>query len=83
MAWANNANHGGGYSYRLCKSTPGANVTEACFQKGHLDFAGEAQWLDRWDVALGHGTFDIIFGPFLTDVPALCCYHQGKMGSMH
>jgi hypothetical protein len=31
VAWAINANHGGGYSYRLCPSSPTA--TEECFQK--------------------------------------------------
>ena len=36
--WYIRANHGGGYSYRLCKYTPGVNVTEACFQKMPLDF---------------------------------------------
>eukprot|EP01052_Picozoa_sp_SAG31_P037509 SAG31_NODE_4854_length_2904_cov_1.684492_3_plen_249_part_00 len=43
VAWANNANHGGGYSYRLCKAD--GNVTEACFQAGHLDFVGNISWL--------------------------------------
>lgn len=39
------SNHGGGYSYRLCKQS--ANVTEECFQAGHLDFVGDThiiQW---------------------------------------
>jgi len=31
VAWAINANHGGGYSYRICPSSP--NATEACFQR--------------------------------------------------
>lgn len=47
VAWANNANHGGGYAYRLCKNVPG-NVTEECFQRGHLDFVGDVQWLQEW-----------------------------------
>ena len=38
------------YAYRLCKNTPGGNVTEECFQKGHLDFAGDTQWLQQWIV---------------------------------
>jgi len=37
--WYVRANHGGGYSYRLCKYQPGVNVTEACFQQIPLDFA--------------------------------------------
>ena len=36
--WYVRANHGGGYSYRLCKYKPGVNVTEACFQQTPLDF---------------------------------------------
>lgn len=38
------ANHGGGYSYRLCPNV-GAPVTEACFQETPLKFAGDVQWL--------------------------------------
>ena len=41
VAWANNANHGGGYSWRLCKPTAAASsggVSEECFQRGHLAF---------------------------------------------
>jgi hypothetical protein len=43
VAWAITANHGGGYSYRLCKL--GKNVSEACFQRTPLSFAGDKQWL--------------------------------------
>ena len=44
------ANHGGGYSYRLCKAGGGtggdAAVSEACFQGTALKFAGnETSWL--------------------------------------
>ena len=42
VAWAISANHGGGYAYRLCKAD--GNITEECFQAGHLEFAGETQW---------------------------------------
>eukprot|EP00937_MAST-01D_sp_MAST-1D-sp2_P006735 g6735.t1 len=38
------ANHGGGYSYRLCKNEPG-QVTEQCFQRTPLAFAGETTML--------------------------------------
>merc|ERR1719361_1436759 len=38
------ANHGGGYSYRLCPNVLGM-VNEDCFQKTPLQFAGETQWL--------------------------------------
>merc|ERR1712070_1303280 len=40
------ANHGGGYSYRLCPNLPG-KVTEACFQQIPLKFAGAKQWLQH------------------------------------
>lgn len=38
-------NHGGGYSYRLCPA--GEALTETCFQKMPLQFAGNRSWL-RW-----------------------------------
>merc|ERR1719510_278131 len=47
VAWGISANHGGGYSYRLCK-LPDAGVgylTEECFQETPLDFVGELQWV--------------------------------------
>lgn len=46
VAWSIWANHGGGYSYRLCKlPTEGrAGLTEECFQQTPLDFAGDMQW---------------------------------------
>jgi len=37
--WAIYANHGGGYSYRLCKKVPGVVETEECYQKMPLEFA--------------------------------------------
>jgi hypothetical protein len=41
VSWALYANHGGGYSYRLCKkSADGSPVTEACFQQNPLKFVG-------------------------------------------
>jgi len=40
------ANHGGGYSYRLCKNVPG-QVSEECFQRTPLKFAGETSWLQH------------------------------------
>ena len=43
VAWAIAANHGGGYAYRLCKAD--GNITEQCFQAGHLEFAGQSQWI--------------------------------------
>merc|ERR550519_988674 len=41
-AWGMSANHGGGYTYRLCK-VPKEGIralTEECFQQGHLEFFG-------------------------------------------
>uniref|UniRef100_A0A7M5UNI1 Uncharacterized protein n=1 Tax=Clytia hemisphaerica TaxID=252671 RepID=A0A7M5UNI1_9CNID len=49
VAWAIYVNHGGGYSYRLCKmpkeGRPG--LTEECFQKTSLQFVGDHQWI-QW-----------------------------------
>lgn len=47
VKWGNNANHVGGYSYRLCKrpATP-AGLTEECFQQTPLDFVGDTQWIE-------------------------------------
>ena len=45
--WFPFANHGGGYSYRLCK-TPEEGIsglTEECFQNGYLEFSGDTQWM--------------------------------------
>jgi len=38
VAWSISANHGGGYSYRLCKAD--GDISEECFQKTQLKFAG-------------------------------------------
>ena len=43
VAWAVSANHGGGYSYRLCKSS--GNISEECFQSNVLRFAGDKSWI--------------------------------------
>ena len=43
VAWAISANHGGGYSYRLCPSDNLAGVNESCFQANPLEFAGQLQ----------------------------------------
>ena len=42
VAWGITANHGGGYSFRLC---PLGEESEACFQRTVLRFAGDTQWL--------------------------------------
>jgi len=36
--WAIYANHAGGYAYRLCRKE-GKELTEECYQQGHLEFA--------------------------------------------
>jgi len=47
VAWYVGPNHGGGYSYRLCKLPEGgtADLTEECFQEMTLDFTGDKQWV--------------------------------------
>lgn len=49
VGWAVAANHGGGYSYRLCPA--GQELTEKCFQSTPLDFVGNTQWIqfDAYD----------------------------------
>jgi len=39
VAWAITANHGGGYSYRLCRNE-GNIINEECFQQNQLKFYG-------------------------------------------
>jgi hypothetical protein len=43
VAWGVYANHGGGYSYRLCPA--GEPITEACFKRHQLDFVGDKSWI--------------------------------------
>ena len=47
VGWGIIANHGGGYSYRLCPA-PGDDsvVTEECFQQTPLRFHGDSQWVE-------------------------------------
>ena len=45
VAWAAFANHGGGYSYRLCPLS--SELTEECFQRMPLAFHGALSWF-RW-----------------------------------
>jgi len=47
VAWHVKFNHGGGYSYRLCKMPEGgiSEVTEECFQNTPLNFSGDTQWI--------------------------------------
>lgn len=47
VAWAIAANHGGGYSYRLCKKTE--TVSEECFQRNPLKFAGNTSFIIQPD----------------------------------
>lgn len=49
VAWGINANHGGGYAYRLCKKVAGQDLTEECFQQNHLQFVGDESWVQFAD----------------------------------
>jgi len=49
VAWGINANHGGGYAYRLCPKSSGAKATEECFQAHHLQFVGDESWIQFGD----------------------------------
>lgn len=46
-AWSITANHGGGYSWRLCKKTD--KITEECFQQNALKFHGNVSWIQFVD----------------------------------
>jgi len=50
VAWAIAAQHGGGYSYRLCPK--GNELTEACFQANHLSFANRNTTIRHHDGSL-------------------------------
>ena len=52
VAWAALANHGGGYSWRLCKAD--GTVDEACFQANTLRFSGNTSWI-RYGVYFNYG----------------------------
>ena len=43
------ANHGGGYSYRLCKKVIGQPLTEKCYQQLPLDFADDKTTINYYD----------------------------------
>jgi len=47
VGWGITANHGGGYSYRLCKLGPEgrSGLTEECFQATPLQFADDHHWI--------------------------------------
>ena len=46
--WSLMTNHGGGYSYRLCRAPEEGmgGLTEECFKQGHLEFFGDKQWIE-------------------------------------
>lgn len=44
VSWRVDANHGGGYAYRLCPKN-GSELTESCFQQHHLQFVGNQSWI--------------------------------------
>lgn len=57
IAYGLNANHAGGYAYRLCKwpeSGDPMDLTEECFQQGGLNFVGDTHTIEYLD-----GTADI------------------------
>merc|ERR1711970_367933 len=59
VAWYVDANHAGGYSYRICKMPSGgfSELTEECFQENPLEFVGEEQWVEYVvDKKTGHRT---------------------------
>jgi len=59
VAWAITANHGGGYSYRLCPKGD-LPVSEDCFQKHALRFAGDKHWIQYGDMTLANGSVLVV-----------------------
>jgi len=53
VAWSIDANHGGGYSYRLCPKWE--NLTEECFQANSLKFVGDTSWIQYGSTAVPQG----------------------------
>lgn len=47
VSWSIYANHGGGYSYRLCPKSD--ELTEECFQRQPLQFVGNQSWIQFGD----------------------------------
>ena len=67
FCWPNRAieaNHGGGYQYRLCKANDPLGLTEACFAKTPLMFTGSTSL--RWG-GKANGKSENITGHFVTD----------------
>ena len=63
VAWGIKANHGGGYSYRLCKMPPGgpANLTENCFRQTPLRFVGDYQYVQYGNDTTQRVYFKVFF----------------------
>uniref|UniRef100_A0A7S4SZ54 Chitin-binding type-4 domain-containing protein n=1 Tax=Alexandrium monilatum TaxID=311494 RepID=A0A7S4SZ54_9DINO len=60
-AWGLTANHGGGYSFRLCKRPSNmTELTEECFQRTVLDFEGDTQWVQYGEDASNRTAFPAI-----------------------
>ena len=62
VAWSIRANHGGGYSYRLCKlPTEGRKgLTEECFQQTPLRFVGDKSWAQYGEDKSKRQEFDAV-----------------------
>eukprot|EP00931_Biecheleriopsis_adriatica_P086511 TRINITY_DN61171_c0_g1_i1.p1 TRINITY_DN61171_c0_g1~~TRINITY_DN61171_c0_g1_i1.p1 ORF type:complete len:389 (+),score=53.25 TRINITY_DN61171_c0_g1_i1:78-1244(+) len=50
VAFALTANHGGGYSYRLCPKN--GTISEECFQQHVLSFEGDKQWIQYGSLSI-------------------------------
>jgi len=59
VAFSSRANHGGGYQYRLCPLDAEGGVTEECFQKNPLNFAGTTQWLQYGSIYPNQPRFEL------------------------
>ena len=78
VEWGIQANHGGGYAYRLCRAD--ADLSEGCFQRTPLPFVGDTQWASYGS---GAGVERVAFRANRTDDglwtkdPVPACAHYG------
>ena len=91
VSWSLFANHGGGYSYRICPKSE--NLTEACFQHRPLQLVGDSSWIQFSDdrknrsiitaMRTTNGTFPPGSQWTRNPIPACGGYPGGAAGVVH
>ena len=75
VSWAIEANHGGGYQYRLCKADDPLGLVEDCFIKHPLPFTNGQRL--RWGGK--HGRVEAIEGRLASDGPPKVGNYTGRI----